>query len=173
MVQMIHCLLILLCSQLHPGYPTQPPKNVQVVTQIRLQATHDAKTVEKTYTDEESMVAILNYLRLLDPYEQDFIDPSTFRADAYEITLCYSDGTRRTYRQLYDEYLQKDGGPWKKIEGQSGLLFPSLWHIIGHEIQTSEVSHESLETFYHNHPSQAFGDGRLLPGRAGLAGADP
>ena len=97
----------------------------RVVTQVHINATVDGETGSITYTDPKGMESVLNYLRLLKKGNRTDIDPDSFRADSYEITLYYSDGQHTTYRQLHNDFLQTDGGAWKSIEGaKMQLLFP-------------------------------------------------
>lgn len=97
----------------------------RVVTQIRVSATVDGGASIKTYTQPREMESILCYLRLLEKGNRADIDPDSFRSDSYEITVYYSDGQRTTYRQLHDQLLQTDGGPWQVIEAEKmELLFP-------------------------------------------------
>lgn len=103
--------------------PTGPM--CRVVTQIRVAATVDGKASIQTYTEPREMESVLCYLRLLERGNRADIDPDSFRADSYEITVCYSDGQRTTYRQLHDQLLQTDGGPWQTIKTEKmELLFP-------------------------------------------------
>ena len=37
--------------------------------------------------------------------------------------MFYTDGNRTVYRQVHTDYLQKDGGTWRKIETEDDLLF--------------------------------------------------
>ena len=103
--------------------PTGPM--CRVVTQIRVAATVDGKASIQTYTEPREMESVLCYLRLLEKGSRADIDPDSFRADSYEITVCYSDGQHTTYRQLHDQLLQTDGGPWQTIKTEKmELLFP-------------------------------------------------
>ena len=116
-------LPVLLCGCARKEAPTGPM--CRVVTQIKVAATVDGQTNSKTYTDPEGMQSVLNYLRLMKKSKQTDIDPDSFRADSYEITLYYSDGQYNTYRQLHDGFLQIDGGSWQEIETKKmELLFP-------------------------------------------------
>ena len=97
----------------------------RVVTQIRVSATVDGGASIKTYTQPREMESILCYLRLLEKGNRADIDPDSFRSDSYEITVYYSDGQRTTYRQLHDQLLQTDDGPWQVIEAEKmEVLFP-------------------------------------------------
>ena len=97
----------------------------RVVTQVEVSATVDGQTNSITYTEDREMQSVLNYLRLTKKRKKTDIDPDSFRADSYEITLYYSDGQYNTYRQLHDGFLQIDGGSWQEIETKKmELLFP-------------------------------------------------
>ena len=97
----------------------------RVVTHIQVAYTIDGRTETKTYTEPKEMESVLCYLRLLEKGNRTDIDPDSFRSDTYEITVFYSDGQHNTYRQLHDQLLQADSGPWRKIETEKmELLFP-------------------------------------------------
>ena len=101
---------------------------IRVVTSIRVEAYGETYTV----TDLQIMEDVMQYLRRLDPYITADIDPETFRADVTELTVSYSDGAKTHYTQLYTEYLQTDGGTWKKIDPEDGArLWPILSCISG------------------------------------------
>ena len=101
---------------------------IRVVTSIRVEAYGETYTV----TDPQIMKDVMQYLRRLDPYTPADIDPETFRADVTELTVSYSDGAKTHYTQLYTEYLQTDGGTWKKIDPEDGArLWPILSCISG------------------------------------------
>jgi hypothetical protein len=96
---------------------------IRVVTAIQVEAGGETYSV----TDPETMEAMMHYLRRLDPYTTAEIAPETFRAEVTELTVSYSDGAETHYTQLYTEYLQTDGGPWKKIDPEDGAR---LWPIL-------------------------------------------
>ena len=103
---------------IHGGTP-----QIRVVTSIRIEAGAETYTV----TQPQLLGAVMQYLRQLDPYTTAQIDPETFRADVTELTVFYSDGNATHYTQLYTEYLQTDGGAWKKIDPEDGA---GLWGIL-------------------------------------------
>lgn len=114
-------LLALICLTGSGCRSEQAKKPIpRTVTQIHVVAAHDTQITNHTFTDYKKMETVLNYLRLLDPYLPAEITPDTFRSNAYEITVSYSDGARTTYRQIYNQYLQTDGGVWKKINPAQG-----------------------------------------------------
>ena len=121
----IYCVIIFLFSFLggsSTAHADSQPMH-RVVTQIRIDTVRDGQTVSHTYTDPGQMEAVLNYLRQLDPYRKADIDPDTFRSGIWRIEVCYSDGNSTVYRQLHRDYLQKDQGIWRQIQGEDDLLF--------------------------------------------------
>ena len=97
----------------------------RVVTQVKVSITADGQTQENTYTDYPAMEAVLCYLRLLEKGNRTNIEPESFRTDIYKITVFYSDGQHTTYRQLHNQLLQIDDGPWQTVKkAKMELLFP-------------------------------------------------
>lgn len=99
---------------------------VRVVTQIDVAATQAGEIFQFHYTEPEKMQTILQYLRRLEPDQFTPITPDTFRTDAYEICLTLSDGSQTVYHQIYNEYLQKNGGPWQSIDRALAASLPQL-----------------------------------------------
>ena len=109
----------------------QPQKGVRVVTSVTVTSTHESQLRTQTFTDSEKMEIILNYLRKLDPYTRTHIAPDSFRSDAYEIIVSYSDGNHSVYRQIYDQYFQVPDGSWRKIDpGHGGQLLGILGDML-------------------------------------------
>lgn len=106
--------------------PAAPPV-CTVVTQVDVVYAHPEITVLRTYTQPQKIASILNYLRLLQYRGKPQIDPETISDDRYRITLHYSDGCRRVYRQYAYRYLSKNFRPWEKVDSsQAQLLYPLL-----------------------------------------------
>ena len=113
----------LLCGCTESKIPAGPM--CRVVTQVQVAATIDGETYVRTYTDSPRMESVLCYLRLLERGRRSDIDPDSFRSDIFEITVFYSDGQQTGYRQLHDQLLQVDNGPWQIIKkAKLELLFP-------------------------------------------------
>ena len=122
--------LILVCLLAGCRADQSDPSVPRVVTQISVISTHEGTIRHHVYTTPAKMKILLNYLRRLDPYGDTKIEPDTFRTDAYEITLFYSDGKSSVYRQIYDQYLQENNGPWKRINpADGGYLLPILSNV--------------------------------------------
>ena len=118
---MLSCILTG-CRQKDAAHPAS-----RVVTQVSVVSTNEGQQYHRIYTAPEKMKVMLNYLRKLDPYTATDIEPDTFRTDAYEITVSYSDGSNSIYRQIYNQYLQQGDGAWKRINPANGsALLPIL-----------------------------------------------
>ena len=120
-------LALFWCSLLG-GCTTKPVKQstVRVVTQIAVTASHNNEITQKVFQKPEKMEAILNYLRLLDPYLPSKYEAETFRSDAFEIIVHYSDGNHTTYHQIYHDYLKTDSGAWLRINSVYGSKLLSI-----------------------------------------------
>ena len=112
---------------IHGGTP-----QIRVVTAVEIASGGERCTV----TEPQMLGAVMHYLRQLDPYTTAQIDPETFRADVTELTVFYSDGNATHYTQLYTEYLQTDGGAWKKIDPEDGA---KLWGILACISEESDI----------------------------------
>ena len=126
-------ILLMVCCTLAGCRRKEIPGPIsRIVTQVAVVSTNEGQLSEKIYTAPEKMKVMLNYLRRLDPYTATDIEPDTFRTDAYEITVSYSDGTNTVYRQIYNQYLQEGDGAWKRIDPAHGsALLPILSSMPG------------------------------------------
>lgn len=131
-LKILFCFFILAFTVSGCRATSQTPPISRVVTQITVEATNSGQLSKKLYTAPDKMKVILNYLRKLDPYTEADIEPDTFRTDAYQITVSYSDGNNTVYRQIYNQYLQVGNGPWKRIDPiYGGALLPILSNMPG------------------------------------------
>ena len=105
--------------------PDQPL--CRVVTTIDVTAAHNGTVSHYIYSHSDKMETLLNYLRMVHPDASTDMAPDTFRADAYQITVSFSDGNHSTYYQIYNEFLKKDDGSWMRIDADQGAtLYPIL-----------------------------------------------
>ena len=120
-------ILILLCCS---GCGKRKAQDtVRVVTSIEITATRDGRLLRRTFTDSEDLHSILQYLRKLDPYTPTELSPDSFRTDAYQILVFYSDGEQAVYRQIYDRYFQIPDGSWRVIDPQLGELLSEFFDV--------------------------------------------
>ena len=97
----------------------------RVVTAVEVQYQQGESTLYRTYTRDENITAVLNYLRLLKPYGP--VHPGETEDISCRITLQYSHGPDTVYTQQGYDYLQKDNGNWTQIDDtRASLLYPLL-----------------------------------------------
>ncbi len=99
----------------------------RTVTQIDVVCTRENETLYRTYHTPKKLEAILLYLRLLSPYGRAEVDPEALEGDIFDITVHFSDGRQRIYRQRSDRFVSKDFAPWQNIDtDHAQKLYPLL-----------------------------------------------
>ena len=97
------------------------------VTQIQVICYHDGEHLTRHYTHPRKIQPVLHYMRLLKQEGAADTDPEQLIGDRFDITLYYSDGQNRIYRQRSNRYLSKNSQPWEKINTkQAQFLYPIL-----------------------------------------------
>lgn len=100
---------------------------LRLVVRVDVVGNTGSSILEKTYTHQEKMEAILNYLRLIKQRGPADSDPEQFAGESYTITLHLSDGSKQIYRQHANRFLSKDAQPWRNIDPEhAGFLYPLL-----------------------------------------------
>ncbi len=113
------CICCLLCGCSKQESPYRVVKAVEVSYQ------QGENTLQRVYTRDENITAVLNYLRLLKPYGP--VNPGETEDITCRITLQYSQGADTVYTQLGYDYLQKNNEHWTKIDNtRAALLYPLL-----------------------------------------------
>ena len=102
------------CS--HRPSPAPSGSGFRVVTGVTVTYQNGPIHAQRLYTNEGKMQQILNYLRLIDPYGAPEENPETAAGSDFRITISYSDGNQKTYRQKSDRFMLEEGGQWKKID---------------------------------------------------------
>ena len=98
-----------------------------LVTQIRVAGHDGSNTLSRQYTQPAKIGHVLRYLRWLDHGGIADTDPEQLTGSSFDITIYYSDGQTRIYRQRADRYLSKNCRPWEKIDPeQAHILLPLL-----------------------------------------------
>ena len=125
-------IFVLLLFVFLSGCGKSAPKmdSPSVVTGIEVAVIREDRSETFHYYQDEKMQAVLSYLRSLNASGYAPIDPDSFRTDAYRFCLTMADGSERVYYQLYDEYLQRDGGPWLCIDEAKASSLPQLLKLI-------------------------------------------
>ena len=112
----IVCLLAALLSGCGMRIPEDNGSGLRMVVGITVHYENGPLQAQRLYTSADKMQTVLNYLRLLDPYGTPQEDPEGIPGSSYVITLYYSDGSEKDYRQKSDRYMSEGGGSWKKID---------------------------------------------------------
>ena len=76
--------------------------------------------LERKYTQDEKMQAVLLYFRCLKVYAPLPSHPEETAGSNAQIRIDFSDGSSKVYRQFADQYLQVDGGQWHYIDPEQG-----------------------------------------------------
>lgn len=123
---LLPALLLSGCSRWSSGPADEP--QCRVVTGVAVTYENGSMHAQRQYTEAEKMRAILNYLRLIDPYGTPDEDPNQVEGSLFRIILSYSDGCQKVYLQKADRFMMVDGGQWKRINPEQATL---LSEIIG------------------------------------------
>lgn len=97
----------------------------RVVQEITVESEDSQGAATRYYTDQHKMSMVLNYLRILDPWNR-AADPTALEGTSYRITLGFSDGSYKQYFQKDILYLSSDGAVWKQIDPGRGIHLPLL-----------------------------------------------
>ena len=120
-------LVVLFCLMLGIGLTgchrsrNPEPTSLRVVTEITVTYDYGSVHALRSYTHEEKMRQILNYLRQIDPYGDPAENPETADGSDYRITCHYSDGSQKCYRQKGDRYFQGADGIWRNIDPKRAM----------------------------------------------------
>ena len=101
------------CSRHSTG---DSPGAHRVVTEIDITFEDGPIHCRRHYHDDEKMSQILTYLRQIDPYGKPQEDPALADGSLFQISLTYSDGSKKVYEQKADRFLRLDNGPWENID---------------------------------------------------------
>lgn len=95
----------------------------RVVTRIDVTCQAFDTYIHRSYTDSEKMQMILFHIRSIGQKHTPDVDPEALDSPTICITLRFSDGSTKIYRQKDNRFWQEDTQPWKKIgpENASGL----------------------------------------------------
>lgn len=113
--RILFAILITLSFSGCSGIYTQPQPQCRLVREVHVHCRRGPLTIERTYTRDENIQAVMQYLRKLEPTCRATCDPERLLGDVYEIVLERADGSRSIYRQRADRFLSENAGPWRKI----------------------------------------------------------
>lgn len=97
----------------------------RVVAEITVAWTEEGDAFQRRYSGQGEMNKMLHYLRHLDPAE-DSVPEEMPAGPSYDIRLLLSDGSTVQYVQKSLFYLQKDSGPWQRIDPEEAIRLPLI-----------------------------------------------
>ena len=138
-------LLCVLCFVLLflPGCMKKKTALCRVVTQVDITGKEKDVQIHRHYTDTQKMQWVLIYLRTLKPGIKPQFPPEDALAETYEISLKFSDGSEKIYRQADHRFLSQDFHPWQSIEaGRAAGLYTLMRKLPSDEkfAETQEIS---------------------------------
>ena len=108
------------------------PKPPRIVTQIHVICDGCASLSRKYFHTDEKMQLILQQIRSIGIRDTPEEDPEAWKARTIQISLIFSDGSRKLYTLKSDRYFREDSGAWKQIDPEQArnlylaiLLTPS------------------------------------------------
>jgi len=99
---------------------------VDLVTQVEIVFRQEQTTLSRRYTHPQKIQPVLHYLRLLRYKGRAQTDPEKIVGEAFDITLHYSGGGQKIYRQRANRYLSKNGHAWERIDPDHARYLRSL-----------------------------------------------
>ena len=109
--------LLCCCLVFLPGCKgaSSPNALCRVVTQVDITGREKDVSIHRRYTDTQKMQWVLIYLRTLKPGIKPQFPPEDALGETYEISLKFSDGSEKIYRQADHRFLSQDFHPWQSI----------------------------------------------------------
>lgn len=107
--------LILIVAVLLTGCQSRSKPLCRFVTQIDITCTQDGTVLQRRYTDNDKMQAVLLYLRLLRTDIPYFDLPDTTPPTEFQIIVSLSDGAQRVYSQKDYRLFKNDQSGWMGI----------------------------------------------------------
>ena len=93
-----------------------------IVTQVDVVYRQPQNGLQRCYTKQEKMQAVLTYLRLAKYAGLPEEDPTVQGGEVCRITVHLAPGGSHVYDLINDVYLSQNGGPWEKAEFPEPLL---------------------------------------------------
>ena len=121
------CAAVLMTGCVRRHTLKDPHSYLRLVVRVDVTGQKEDERLDLTYTHQEKMEAILNYLRLIRQKGPAAGDPEQYSGESYTITLHFSDGHKQIYRQHANRFLSTDARPWRNIDPEHAeFLYPLL-----------------------------------------------
>ena len=117
------CIVLSGCGR-HTSVESTVPR---LVTAVNVAGQREETALERHYTEPMKMESVLYYLRTLEDLGTPKTDPERIIGDSYKITVQFSDGGYRIYRQQANRFLSQNNHPWYQVDQRKAeLLYPLL-----------------------------------------------
>ena len=108
---------------------TQTKPLCRVVTAVEIVGQEKGVQIHRKYTDTQKMQWVLLYLRTLQPDIRPSASPQA-TVSLYEISLTFSSGERKTFRQAAHRFFCADPRSWHVIDpARAAGLYAILRHV--------------------------------------------
>jgi len=114
-------LFILVIAVLLTGCQNRSKPLCRFVTQIDITCSHDGTVLQRRYTDNNKMQAVLLYLRLLRTDIPYFDLPDTKPPTEFQIIVSLSDGAQRVYAQKDYRLFKSGQSGWLGIQPEQAM----------------------------------------------------
>lgn len=109
---------ILLCLILGGCTPKTTQDQFKWVTRITADYQKGVIRLHREYTDDEKMRPVLDYFRSLSPYGK--VENVPDEGAYAQVTVYFSDGSKKIYEQKSDGFIRENGGNWQNINPEKG-----------------------------------------------------
>lgn len=122
--------LAFFCTGCHTQPRSDDAQAQCLVTQIVITHRIGKSAVVHSYSTDESMSRILDFLRTAKLQEVFQMDPGQLSGSEYEITAVLWNGDTHTYRLKNQQYLQTCRGKWMQLDPDQLTVFPRLFNSL-------------------------------------------
>jgi len=120
-------MLIFLLAGSTAEHLRKKPAIPLLVTHIRVTGHDGTESLSRFYSQPEKTGTLLNYLRWLSRKGSAGTAIEQLDSTSFDITLYYSDGQTRLYRQRGTRYFSRHNQPWERIDPEKAqYLLPIL-----------------------------------------------
>ena len=116
--------LLLICCSGCTRVPQKPLNSV--ITGITVASFQDNGVSLRQFTDDESMMHILNYLRLVKLEGTASTSEAADATTVHSIRLEFADGRRKVYEQTDTDCFHLREAPWKRLDPEYGATLDFL-----------------------------------------------
>lgn len=112
------------------GRQAAAPARCAVVTGVDVECRYEDYVLQRVYSTEEKINAVLTYLRLLSPKQLSGEDPEQIAGERYVIRLHFSSGPDQIYYQHSNRFLSARRSPWQAVSPtKAGKLHDLMLHF--------------------------------------------